>query len=140
MPEKYLYKDKVLQRKDVEEAAKQSGMDIDTYSTKAGLKRVNDNYNFNGKTVPAEEIFEAAKQSQMGFDDYIQKAKITPIEDVKKKVARVDFDGSSLEAGNVLSQSGGVGGTEIPTVEMYYTPSGELVETDPVSLSKSLSN
>ena len=103
MPEKYLYKDKVLQRKDVEEAAKQSGMDIDTYSTKAGLKRVNDNYNFNGKTVPAEEIFEAAKQSQMGFDDYIQKAKITPIEDVKKKVARVDFEASSLEAGNALS-------------------------------------
>lgn len=52
----------------------------------------------------------------------------------KKKVARVDFEGSSLEAGNALS--GGVGGTEIPTVEMYSTPSGELVETDPVSLSK----
>ena len=46
----------------------------------------------------------------------------------------MDFEGSSLEAGNALS--GGVGGTEIPTVEMYYTPSGELVETDPVSLSK----
>jgi len=53
---------------------------------------------------------------------------------LKKKSARVDFEGSSLEAGNALS--GGVGGTEIPTVEMYSTPSGELVETDPVSLSK----
>ena len=86
MPEKYLYKDKVLQRKEVEDAAKQSGMDIDTYSKKAGLQRVNDNYNFNGKTVPAEEIFEAAKQSKMGFDDYIQKAQIVPIDDVKKKL------------------------------------------------------
>ena len=36
---------------------------------------------------------------------------------LKKKSARVDFEGSSLEAGNALSQSGGVGGTEIPTVD-----------------------
>ena len=38
MPEKYLYKDKVMQRKEVEDAAKQSGMDIDTYYQKAGLR------------------------------------------------------------------------------------------------------
>jgi len=55
---------------------------------------------------------------------------------LKKKSARIGFEESSLEAGNALSQSGGVVGSEIPTVEMYSTPSGEIVETDPVSLSR----
>jgi len=55
---------------------------------------------------------------------------------LKKKSARIGFEESSLEAGNALSQSGGVAGSEIPTVEMHSTPSGEIVETDPVSLSR----
>ncbi|MES2382409.1 MAG: hypothetical protein V4538_15285 [Bacteroidota bacterium] len=113
MPEKYLYKDKVLQRKDVEDAAKQSGMDIDTYSQKAGLKRVNDNYNYNGKTISAEDVFDAAKQSGIGFDDYIQKAKISPIEDVKKK----EFGNiSGTSSSPTLSQS--QLNVEIPTVSL----------------------
>lgn len=58
------------------------------------------------------------------------------IPEVKKKVASVDIGGSSLEAGNALSQSGGVDGEEIPTIEMYNTSTGELVEADPISLSK----
>jgi len=113
MPEKYLYKDKVLQRKEVEDAAKQSGMDIDTYYQKAGLQRVNDNYNFNGKTVPAEEIFEAAKQSKLGFDDYLQKAKIVPIEDVKKKEL---LSSPSLD-GQLPAQNNQVPETVEPIVE-----------------------
>ena len=51
-----------------------------------------------------------------------------------KKKASVDFSGSSLQAGNALSN--GVGGEEIPTIEMYTTPSGEMVDTNPISLSK----
>ena len=122
MPEKYLYKDKVLQRKEVEDAAKQSGMDIDTYYKKAGLQRVNDNYNFNGKTVPAEEIFEAAKQSKLGFDDYIQKAQIVPIDDVKKKVSRLDLEGSSVGESNGTTST-------IPTIQL----SDVEVGIDPIS-------
>jgi len=119
MPEKYLYKDKVLQRKEVEDAAKQSGMDIDTYYQKAGLQRVNDNYNFNGKTVPAEEIFEAAKQSKLGFDDYLQKAKIVPIEDVKKKE---------------LSPSPSLGG-QLPAQNNQAPAPVEAVVEDPIAMA-----
>ena len=107
MPEKYLYKDKVLQRKEVEDAAKQSGMDIDTYSQKVGLKRVNDNYSYNGKTISAEDVFDAAKQSGIGFDDYVQKAKIIPIEDVKKKEPSVN--------GSNVQSDGGLNGTTSTT-------------------------
>ena len=38
----------------------------------------------------------------------------------KKKVGTIGFEGSSLQAGNVLSQSGGVVGEEIPQIEMFF--------------------
>ncbi len=53
----------------------------------------------------------------------------------KKKVSAIDFGGSSLEAGNTLSSESQSNG-EIPTIEMYTTPSGEMVEANPFSLSK----
>jgi len=56
--------------------------------------------------------------------------------DTQKKKSSLDFSTSSLEAGNSLSQSNGVGGEEIPTIEMYTAPNGEMVETNPISLSK----
>lgn len=56
--------------------------------------------------------------------------------DTVKKKSSLDFSGSSLEAGNSLSQSNGVDGGQIPTIEMYTTPSGEMVEADPITLSK----
>lgn len=87
MPEKYIYNGKIVQRADVEEAAKRSSLDLDAYLQKSGISVVNDNYNFNGKTISAEEILNAANQSKLGFDDYIQKAAITAIPDVKKKEA-----------------------------------------------------
>ena len=55
---------------------------------------------------------------------------------VKKKVGRVDLEGSSMEAGNFLSQQSGVGGEEIPQIEMYTTANGEMIPTDPISLSR----
>lgn len=54
----------------------------------------------------------------------------------KKKVGTIGFEESSLQAGNVLSQSDGVVGEEIPQIEMYTLPNGEMVETDPVSISR----
>lgn len=65
-----------------------------------------------------------------------QKQYFSDIKPQKKKlVGSVDFGASSLEAGNSLSQSNGEVGGEIPTIEMYTTPSGEMVGTDPVSIS-----
>ena len=56
--------------------------------------------------------------------------------DSQKKKSSLDFSTSSLAAGNALSQSGGVDGEEIPTIEMYTAPNGEMVEANPIALSK----
>jgi len=57
-------------------------------------------------------------------------------QEVKKKVGSIGFEESSLEAGNSLSQSIGEVGSDIPTIEMYTTPNGEMVEANPIALSK----
>ncbi len=51
---------------------------------------------------------------------------------LKKKVGSVIFP----EDTNSLLQSVGVGSEGIPTIEMYTTPSGEMVEANPIALSK----
>lgn len=56
------------------------------------------------------------------------------VTDVKKKVGSINFEESSLQAGN--AQSNGVGGEEIPTIEMYTTPTGEMIEANPIALSR----
>jgi hypothetical protein len=85
MPEKYIYNGQIIPIGDIQYAAKQNNVDINTYLQKAGIKIVKDNYNYNGKTVPAEDVLFAANKSKLRFDDYIQKAGFTPIPDVKKK-------------------------------------------------------
>ena len=50
------------------------------------------------------------------YPEYKDQVDLTP-ETSKKKVGTIGLEESSLQAGNVLSQSGGVGGEEIPKVE-----------------------
>ena len=69
------------------------------------------------------------------YPEYKDQVDLTP-ETPKKKVGTIGLEESSLQAGNVLSQSGGVGWEEIPQIEMYTLPNGEMVETDPVSISR----
>ena len=84
------------------------------------------------------------KKKVPSFDEvmkgYYQPPKVPSYDEImgmgSKKKGSVDLEGSSLEAGNSLSQSNGEVGTGIPTVEMYTTPSGEMVEANPIALSK----
>lgn len=98
MKKKYLYNGKLLEQSDVEDAAKQSGLDINTYIQKAGLKSVEDNYSFNGKTFTAEDILDAANQSKLGFDDYIQKAGFEAIKKKDVGVSPTTSNGNGLQS------------------------------------------
>lgn len=49
------------------------------------------------------------------YPEYKDQVDLTP--ETSKKVGTIGLEESSLQAGNVLSQSGGVGGEEIPKVE-----------------------
>ena len=79
MEEKYLYGNKVLSRADIEEGAKASGLDVDTYLSKAGIRVIQDSYDYNGKTLGANDVVEGATASNMDFDTYLSKAGIKPI-------------------------------------------------------------
>ena len=85
MPEKYLYNGKIVDSKEIEDAAKQSNLDIKSYTQKAGIKTIQDSYNFNGKSYSAEDVVNAASQSNMDFDAYVKKAGVNIPEPVKKK-------------------------------------------------------
>jgi len=91
-------------------------------------------------SLPVEKKKKVPSFDEVMKEDY-QPPKLPYYDEVmgetsKKKVGTVDFGASSLEAGNALSQSNGVGGEEIPTIEMYTTPNGEMVEANPIALSK----
>lgn len=79
MEEKYLYGNKVLNRADIEEGAKASGLDVDTYLSKAGIRTIQDSYDYNGKTLGANDVVEGATASNLDFDTYLSKAGIKPI-------------------------------------------------------------
>lgn len=132
MPEKYIYNGQIVQRSDVEDAAKQSNLDVNAYLQKSGIKVVNDNYNFNGKTVSAEDILSAANQSKLGFDDYIQKANISALPDVKKKEAA--SEGFTKFVGTVVQPpSGGVSPSPLQSQEEgKFVQAPSQVKIDPI--------
>jgi hypothetical protein len=87
-PIKYLYNGKIVPQAGIDDAAKQSNLDVNTYIKKAGISVISDNYSYNGKTIPAEGVLDAANQSNLDFNTYIRKAGIKPIGD-----AQSVFDG-----------------------------------------------
>lgn len=117
MPEKYLYNGKIVDSKEIEDAAKQSNLDIKSYTQKAGIKTIQDSYNYNGKSYSAEDVVNAASQSNMDFDAYVKKAGFNIAEPVEKK--------------NVVSP---------PTAKEldinYGTKLNNTEEADPVTLAK----
>jgi len=68
------------------------------------------------------------------YPEYKDQVDLTP--EKKKPTSSISFEESSLQAGDALSQSNGVGGEQIPTIEMYTTPNGEMVEANPIALSR----
>ena len=64
-PIKYLYNNKVYKHSDIELAAKENNLDVDTYVKKAGFKTLADNYNYNGKKVSAEDVLTAANENKI---------------------------------------------------------------------------
>lgn len=79
------------------------------------------------QTLSSQQLYTKSKQE---FEQQF----FTP--EPKKKSSSIVFEESSLPAGNALSQSSGVDGGQIPTIEMYTTPNGEMVEANPIALSK----
>lgn len=124
MPEKYIYNNKLVDRKELEAAARQSNMDLSTYLQQAGVQVVNDNYKYNGKTLSAADVLDAANQSDMGFSDYVSQAGLEALPDVKKKEDTV----SSRSA--VMA---GIGAGEVGRLEEKKTvePVTPKVETAP---------
>lgn len=106
MPEKYLYNNQLLERKDIEEAAGQSKLDVNSYLQKAGIQVVNDNYKYNGKIMSAADVLEAANESKIGFSDYVQKAGIQAIPDEVKKKEVSLADGAGTFQNGVQSDNG----------------------------------
>jgi hypothetical protein len=75
MKKKYILNGKVFTFEQVQDAARQSGVDVSSYISKAGMQEVDDlMYDLGGKKFKIEQVAEAAYASNLDVNTYTQRA------------------------------------------------------------------